>query len=172
MESTAILTNRQISDAYEVYSKPLYKYILFKIGYDEELAKDMMQDAFLKLLEHRGEIRIDTVKALLYVIVRNIIIDYVRKQERVHEFVSEYYFNYEESSNIVESELNAKEISLLEYAAVSSLSGQRRRVYSLSQFHHLSVDEIALKMNISNKTVENHLHIGRREVRNYIRRCI
>ena len=120
MESTAILTNRQISDAYEVYSKPLYKYILFKIGYDEELAKDMMQDAFLKLLEHRGEIRIDTVKALLYVIVRNIIIDYVRKQERVHEFVSEYYFNYEESSNIVESELNAKEISLLEYAAVSS----------------------------------------------------
>lgn len=172
MESTAILTNRQISDAYEVYSKPLYKYILFKIGYDEELAKDMMQDAFLKLLEHRGEIRIDTVKALLYVIVRNIIIDYMRKQERAHDFFSDYYFNYQESSNIVEAEINAREISELELTAVSSLPDKRRKVYSLSQFHCLSVDEISHKMGLSSKTVENHLHLGRKEVRLYIKQCI
>lgn len=172
MESTAIITNRQISDAYEAYSESLYKYILFKIGYDEELAEDMVQDAFLRLLEHRGEIRIDTLKSLLYFIVRNIIIDYVRKQERAHEFFSHYYFNYQESSNIVEAEMNAREISGLELTAVNSLPEKRRKLYSLSQFHCLSVDEISHKMGLSSKTVENHLHLGRKEVRSYLKQCI
>lgn len=172
MKGTAILTNRQISDAYEVYSKPLYKYILFKIGYDEELAKDMMHDAFLRLLEHRGEIRIDTVRSLLYTIVYNLIIDYVRRHEKMCESISEYYKGYNEASDMVESDLNVIEISALERMKVQSMPEQRQKVYSMSRFLNLSSEEIASRMNLSCKTVENHLYIGRKEVRNYIKQCI
>lgn len=171
MRGTAILTNQQISDAYDEYSHSLYIYILCKVS-DGNLAEDMMHDAFLKLLEHRGELRIDTVKSLLYVIARNIIIDYVRRQEKSREIFSDYYRCYDESYNSVESDINTKDISSHEIMVLKTLPEKRRRVYTLSRFRDMSVKEISEHMHVSLKTVENHLRISRKEVREYIRKCI
>lgn len=171
MRGTAILTNQQISDAYDEYSQSLYIYIMCKVN-DEDLAKDMMHDTFLKLLEHRGEVRIDTVKSLLYVIARNIIIDYVRRQEKSREIFSDYYRFYDESYNSVESDVNTKEISSQEIMVLKTLPEKRRKVYALSRFREMTVKEISECLNLSFRTVENHLFISRKEVREHIRKCI
>lgn len=171
MRSTAILTNEQISEAYLDYSDSIYKYILYKIN-DEEISKDMMHDTFLKVLEHRGDVRIDTVKSFLFVTARNIVIDYVRRQKNTFEIFSDYYKSYEDCYVSVESEVNAKDIFMHEMVIVNALPHKRKKVYTLSRFKDMSVGEIAIKMNISKRTVENHLRISRQEVRNYIRQCI
>lgn len=170
MKCTAILTDKQISDAFNEYSASLYRYIMYKVN-DDELAKDMVQDAFLKLLGHRGEVRIDNVKSLLYATVHNIIIDYVRRREKYSEIMSEYFKGYDETYT-VEEKINADEIAHLEKVCLKRLPPQRRRVYTLHRFNEKSSDEIALCLNVSKKTVENHLLASRKEVRGFLKKCI
>lgn len=48
----------------------------------------------------------------------------------------------------------------------------RRKVYELTRFEENSASDIAVMLNLSQRTVENHLRMGREEVRKYIRQCI
>lgn len=59
-----------------------------------------------------------------------------------------------------------------EQKAVTQLPAQRRKVYELTRFEENSASDIAVMLNLSQRTVENHLRMGREEVRKYIRQCI
>lgn len=55
---------------------------------------------------------------------------------------------------------------------VDSMSPQRKMVYILSRVRGLSNDEIAVKLGIHKKTVENHLNLALRELKNVISTAI
>jgi hypothetical protein len=55
---------------------------------------------------------------------------------------------------------------------VRIIPDQRRKVYELTRFEENSASDIAVMLNLSQRTVENHLRMGREEVRKYIRQCI
>jgi RNA polymerase sigma-70 factor (ECF subfamily) len=42
----------------------------------------------------------------------------------------------------------------------------------MSRFQDKSAEDIAEELKLSRRTVENHLFISRKEVREFIRRCI
>lgn len=66
---------------YDEYSSLLFRFAFSKTN-DRELAKDMTQDTFIKSFEYlqKGE-SIKNIKAFLYQVMRNIIIDYYRKKK-------------------------------------------------------------------------------------------
>ena len=57
----------------------------------------------------------------------------------------------------IESELNAKELELIIAIAVERMPSQRRKIYQMSREQGLSNENIARELNISKRTVENHL---------------
>lgn len=55
MENMLALSNQSISDAYTQYARSIFLYIYYKVE-DEELAHDLVQDTFLRLISYRGKI--------------------------------------------------------------------------------------------------------------------
>lgn len=62
-------------------------------------------------------------------------------------------------------ELVAKDLQLLIDMIVDGMPPQRKLVYHLSRIKGLSNDEIAQKLNLQKKTVENHLNLALGEIR-------
>lgn len=68
-------------EAYDEYNEAILRYAYFKTS-DREKAKDVTQDTFVKAWEYiaKGN-EVDNIKALLYRIANNLIIDGFRKKK-------------------------------------------------------------------------------------------
>jgi RNA polymerase sigma-70 factor (ECF subfamily) len=73
-------------------------------------------------------------------------------------------------SESVEDRVIADERSRLLKEAVERLSPQCRTVFALRVFHACSYKEIAQRLGLSPKTVENHIARALRETHDYLRR--
>ena len=71
-----------------------------------------------------------------------------------------------------ESRIVADDLRRMESRRISALPEQRRKVYEMNRFQGKSSEDIAEELNLSRRTVENHLFISRKEVREFIRQCI
>ena len=171
MENRIKLSDRLITEYYEEYRQSVFFYICRRIENRSD-AEDLTQDAFLRLLEYRMMIRRDTLKYYLFTVVRNLVNDYLRRYYKRQEIDRYLYDTLPVTTVEPESRMVADEIRKLECRRVSALSGQRRKVYVLSRFYDKSVLDISKDLNLSYRTVENHLFISRREVRDFIRQCI
>ena len=171
MENRIKLSDRLITEYYEEYRQSVFFYICRRIENRSD-AEDLTQDAFLRLLEYRMMIRRDTLKYFLFTIVRNLLNDYLRRYYKRQEIDRYLYDTLPVTTVEPESRMVADELRRLESRRVSALPEQRRKVYIMSRFQDKSADDIAEELNLSKRTVENHLFISRKEVREFIRQCI
>ena len=171
MENRIKLSDRLITEYYEEYRQSVFFYICRRIENRSD-AEDLTQDAFLRLLEYRMMIRRDTLKYFLFTIVRNLLNDYLRRYYKRQEIDRYLYDTLPVTTVEPESRIVADELRRLESRRVSALPEQRRKVYIMSRFQDKSAEDIAEELKLSQRTVENHLFISRREVREFIRRCI
>ena len=171
MENSTMTTSQLIADSYVIYHNQVYLYILHKVNCREE-AEDLSQDVFLRLMEYKQMLRPDTVKFFIYTISRNLVNDYLRRFYKKQEISSYMYDHAETCTNDTESRIISDDLVALEQRKLSVLPTQRRKIYTMSRFEDKSIADISSELNLSHRTVENHLRIGRHEVREYIRQCI
>lgn len=136
------------------------------------VAEDLAQDAFVRLWNVRQTICEATIRSFVFTVVNNIIKDHLRKY-----LCRRYYDDYmkvhgEHSSNLTTERIMADNLAETELKIVTAMPLQRRKVYMLSRFDDKTVDDIALELNISVRTVETHLYIGRKTLRQEMSRCI
>ncbi|NDV83666.1 sigma-70 family RNA polymerase sigma factor [Bacteroides sp. 51] len=160
-----------ITHSYKRYHQIILSYITYKINHKYE-AEDLMQDVFVRLLDYRAMLREDTVKYFLFTIARNIVTDYIRRYYKKQEITSYIYDTTVYYSNETEENLIVKDLLSLERDKLGTYSPQRKAVYLLSRFEEKTTSEIADELHLSKRTVENHLLIGRKIMRAYIRQCI
>ena len=171
MENRIKLSDRLITEYYEEYRQSVFFYICRRIDNKDD-AEDLTQDAFLRLLEYRMMICRDTLKYFLFTIVRNLLNDYLRRYYKRQEIDRYLYDTLPMETRESESRIVADDLRQLEHRKVSALPEQRRKVYVMSRFQGKSSEDIAEELNLSRRTVENHLFISRKEVREFIRQCI
>ncbi len=171
MENIDMSSVQLITDSYQNYHRSVYLYILYKIGKDED-AKDLAQDVFLRLMDYKQMLRPETIKYFIYSICRNLVIDYLRRHYKMQEITSYFLDQIPTSTNDVESQIIANDISTCEQNRVLRLPAQRRKIYAMSSFGHQSSADISACLGLSVRTVENHLFISRKEIREYIQQCI
>lgn len=121
-------------------------------------AEEMVQNAFLTIWEKRASLEVHTsLKSYLYRAVYNSSLNHVKhlKVQQKHEA---FYRNTTtlEHENAIE-QLMENELHALAQKAIEELPSQCRMVFKLSRYENLSYNEIAEQMNLSVKTVENHI---------------
>ncbi|RHI09167.1 RNA polymerase subunit sigma-70 [Bacteroides sp. AM16-24] len=171
MEDLKATTPCLISDSYKEYYSSVCSYINYRIN-NWETARDLSQDVFLRLIDYKQMLRPDTVKYFIFTIARNLLNDYLRRYYKKQEITSYIYDHSITYTNETESLIIAKELSLLEKHKLEMLSDQRRKVYTMNRFEDKSISEISSELSISPRTVENHLFVSRKVVRDFIRQCI
>lgn len=140
---------------------------------DMDEAEEIVQGTFLGLWEKRSHIQIrSALKAYLYQSVRNSCLNHldhlkVRRAHRDH-----YLYTSEVSVDSGSQATIAHELEKQIEEAISSLPPQCQTVFRLSRFEGLTYAEIAEQLNISVKTIENHmgkaLKIMREQLKDYL----
>lgn len=133
---------------------------------DEASAKDVVQDAFVKLWMHRTTLNPDTnIKAWLYSVVKNEILDIFRSS-RVRNR-AEMDQNSAVVSDQAVDRLSFLETRSLLSQAIKSMPPQRRQVFEMSHLEDMSNSDIAEKMGLSVRTVEKHLELARKYMKRF-----
>lgn len=68
-----------IESAYDRYADAIFRHCYLRLS-NREIGKELMQETFVKAFQYAGKgQKIDNVRALLYRIANNLIVDYVRR---------------------------------------------------------------------------------------------
>ena len=147
------------------YSQKVYNFSKQHLKNEEDV-KDLVQEIFCKIWDIREKIdEKKSFNAFLFTISLNTIRDYFRKQVKNRKLIDKWL---EEAEPYSESTLESIELASLEKVvgtAVEQLPPKRQMVFKLSRLEGLSNDEIAKRLKIEKKTVENHLNLALRHLR-------
>lgn len=142
---------------FKTYYKALHAYANMLLK-DIDVAEEVVQSMFLKLWEKRDLLDVQTsIKAFLYKCVYNDSLNLL-KHEQVKSKYQDFTLHtmnahHEAASHKVELSELQKELSL----AMESLPEQCRVIFKMNRFEELKYKEIAERLGISVKTVENQM---------------
>lgn len=124
---------------------------------DSDEAEEMVQNVFYKLWEKRDKMsELQSVQAYLYRSVYNECMNYV-KHEKVKQAHEAHAVHQGNISTPMADAAEAKELETRIAEAMNSLPEQCRTIFQMSRFEELKYREIADKMGLSIKTIENQM---------------
>jgi len=139
------------------YSDRLYTYA-FRITDNEELAEEIVMDAFMKIWCNREELAmVNRFDSYLYAIVRNHAFTAIKRRAHESLIINQLSLTKTEYQDCTEDTIVYNEYQHILSNAVNQLPPQQRLVYSLSRDEGLKYDEIADQLNLSKNTVKAHL---------------
>ena len=141
MESDPRQNEQPFLEAYEAYGDAIFRYCLFQTS-RRDVALDLTQDAFMKAWEYleNGNV-VDNMRAFLYRIAGNLVIDYRRKKKSDSlDSMMETGFDvgFDERGNL-ERLLDGKEVMKL----IEAIPEMYRDALIMRYVDDLSVQEIA-----------------------------
>lgn len=127
---------------------------LFRSAYnvlrDRDASMDIVQEVLVWFWEHREHHRISSIKGYLLMAVKYQVSNYIRST-KVRE---NYRLNHiPEEFILSEESLEVQELRSVIESFVKDLPEKCREIFQMSREQYLSNKEIALKLNISEKTV-------------------
>lgn len=127
----------------------------FKVLKDRDAAHDIVQEFFVEIWTKRGSLSVEHVSSYLHTAVKYKVINYIHKNKVPMDsldFVDDF-----KSLNTTEEFLDLKELDELLKKSIAELPPQCSIVFRMSRFDYMSNKEIAEKLNLSVRTVENHI---------------
>jgi len=144
------------------------KLLAFAMGYtrDKAIAKDLVQQSFIKLWEKRKDLAENTIiPAYMFTVCRNNFIDKYRQDQKKVLLTDKIYLE-----SVLDAEAESEEKMLykkqLLEQAIEKLPKKCKEVFLLKHKENLRHKEIAAYLEISEKTVEDHVSRAMRMLRN------
>lgn len=161
---------KAFSSVYDCYHKGLY-FVAYKFLKDETLAKDAVQDVFLKLWTNRKKLRQGySCKAFLHICLKNHLINLYRSRNReALETIETSYKMHRHSSQTPFEEVVYADYKRVLQEGISKLSARKREIFKLSALKGLSREEIAERLGISNATAKLQIVKSTQFVKAYLR---
>ncbi|MFA6397223.1 MAG: RNA polymerase sigma factor [Candidatus Paceibacterota bacterium] len=161
--------NTKFNASYEQYSDAIFRYCLFQTS-NREKAIDITQDTFIKTWEYlsRSEKEIENMRALLYKIAKNLIIDYRRKKKSESlDNLTEQGFDFSDEKNDMyekETIFEGKQA----FESINKLDEKYREVIMLRFVEDMEIKDIAKALNKSENNVSVRIHRGLEKLKNIL----
>src|SRR6187402_1618159 len=160
-ENITLLLSKKDEAAFEQVFKAHYKSLhayAFTILKDEAEAAEMVQQVFYKIWERSELLSFSgSLTAYLYRAVHNESLNFIKHQKVKASHQLHVAHSMKTYSEPVQEKITRKELENKLREALNELPEQCRTVFQLSRFEDMKYREIAEKLGISIKTVENHM---------------
>lgn len=153
---------------FEKYHKKLF---YFAKGYlrSEEDAEDLIQEVFVKIWESRSDIKEHlSFNSFLYTITYNSILKHFRKKGREKKYVDRYAADVLKEINSTSEEVEYRNVLEKVKKYVDQLPEKRKEIFIMSRFEGYNNTEIAQRLQISKKTVENQIYQALKYLRSHL----
>ena len=132
---------------------------------DQEVVRDIIQESFLKFWERRQLIEAISVSSLLFAMVRNACLNYLKHIQIVEQHNVEYLATLPGKEELYSLDFNLtpecnllyKELQEQVDAVINTLPSRCREVFIMSRFDKKKNREIAETLGISTTAVEKHI---------------
>jgi RNA polymerase sigma-70 factor (ECF subfamily) len=144
-----------IEKYFKMYGEEIYIF-LRKFLKDEQIAKDILQETFLKAM--KVSLEEEKAKNYLFKIAKNLAIDYLRKEGRLVYEEELLEGNVEDPEYIIENRDIWRPLNEIE-----------KEVLILYYYKGYSYEEISKKLRISLNTVKSHIYRAKKKIYNYLK---
>ena len=142
---------------FKTHFKRLYAYAL-TIVKEEMTAEEMVQNVFFKIWEKKGKVDIKTsISAYLYRSVYHESLNYLKHRKVKAAYQSHAAWQAKDQSDNAASKVQLSELQQKLDTALRELPEQCRTIFQMSRFEELRYQEIADRLGLSVKTVENQM---------------
>ncbi len=149
---------KAFQELFVTYGERLYEFS-FSYLKDSFVAEEIVQDVFLRIWEMREDIDEDrSFKSFIYQMTVNKVFNYMK-----HQVVRQKYEKYVLNSNLSfddspDTQLQLSELDERIRSLLLKIPEQQRNVFKMSRMGGMSNPEIAGKLNLSIRTVENQIY--------------
>lgn len=159
-----------LTHIYKLYWQPLF-INAYQVLKDKSVCEDIIQEIFLQLWMRREQLAIqDSLQAYLYAATRYQVFGHLKKMASRETLMA----RAGKPSPVTYSDdtLMQKDLHEQVEKVVATLPDKCKLIYQLSREAHLSHKEIAEKLSISTKTVENQLTIALHRLRTHLKEAM
>ena len=154
------MTTEEYNKCVDSHSDGVYRFVLHNI-HDEDKAKDIVQDSFIKMWEKVGDIDFTKARSYLFTTAYHTMIDFIRREKKLTSFEDIEYTQPSYSNEY----LGLKEI-LKE--AVNRLPEIQRSVVLLRDYEGYSYEEIGEITGLNESQVKVYIYRARLFLKEYI----
>jgi len=132
-----------------------YAYVILK---DEDDAEEIVQNMFLKFWEKRDLLTVQSsLKAYLYKCVYNDSLNFLKHQKIKTKYQDFATYTMNPENEPASSKIEMTELTFNLNIALNRLPEQCRTIFQMSRFEELKYREIAERLGLSVKTIENQM---------------
>lgn len=146
-----------VDELFGYYYPRLYHFSKSILKIENEI-DDILQEVFVKIWLNRQKIgSAETFNAYIFTITKNEVLNLIRNSVKDQSFKDELFLRSVAEEYQTPNPIEFNEIKAGIDAIVAALPEKRQLVFTLSRNEGLSNREIAQQLNISEKTVEDHI---------------
>jgi len=149
------------NQVYNRHAEPLYRFA-YNILKDQDECTDAVQDVFIWLWNNREKLEIAELKGYLSAAVKYKLARVIQSSKRKAEILAA---GPGIKDSFVDDSLEVKELKNAINQFIETLPPRAREIFQLSRNEYLSNKEIAAKLDISEKTVENQMTISLKKLK-------
>lgn len=154
---------------FHLFTPRLIPYMV-KITRDEQLAKELLQETFLKLWTNRLDLlQVREPTAWLFRIAANNCYMYLRTQANRLKILDQLP-NIDTENHDVAQYAEGKELQNIIRKAIEKLPQRRRQIFQMKTEEGYSIQQISEALGISAQTVKNEIGIARKSVHIYLQK--
>ena len=152
-------------DIFKKYNKKVYYFALSYLKNKEE-AEDVVQEVFMNLWKYRDQINEYYVfSKYLFKITYNATCKRFRKQASDKKHLEEVLKNISIEDNSTKLDIEYNNLVETANLLIEKLPSRQKKILLLNIEEQLTTEQIAQKLNISKKTVENYLAMAKSSLR-------
>lgn len=153
LETGRGMDQREFEELFKTYFTPLMAFSRRILG-NEDDAREVVHQVFINLWEKRNEIDLSaSLKSYLFTSVNNRSLNVIRDRKKF----SDEEVPEEAEAWDAESRMEAMELEEQVRGAIEALPERCREIFKLNRFEGLRYSEIASRLDLSVKTVENQM---------------